>query len=69
MLLSLLSNSIKFTRQGTIVVEAFFYKASKNSSELLSGAEENEMILEIKVSDRGIGMTEDKINEVFFQSE
>ena len=51
---NLMSNALKFTEQGSIVV----------SAELL-GIEDEKVSIEFTVTDTGIGIPEDKINEIF----
>jgi PAS domain S-box-containing protein len=53
-LLNLVSNSVKFTLSGTISVDV----------ELLH-QDENEVIIEFRISDTGIGIAEDKIDHIF----
>jgi PAS domain S-box-containing protein len=56
--LNLVSNAIKFTHEGEIKVTL-----SKSAPE--AGANPDEWIYKISVADTGIGITEDKIDEIF----
>lgn len=53
-LVNLIGNAIKFTHQGSVNIEV--YKKQQN---------ENEVILGFKITDTGIGIDKDKLNEVF----
>jgi PAS domain S-box-containing protein len=53
-LLNLVSNAVKFTLSGTITVDV----------EMLH-QDENEVIIEFKITDTGIGIAEDKIGHIF----
>lgn len=53
-LVNLIGNAIKFTHQGSINIEIYNKKQS-----------ENEVIIGFKVSDTGIGIDKEKLNEVF----
>ncbi|AYM99686.1 hybrid sensor histidine kinase/response regulator [Chryseobacterium sp. 3008163] len=53
-LVNLIGNAIKFTHQGSIIIEIY----NKQQSE-------NEVIIGFKISDTGIGIDKEKLNEVF----
>ncbi|WP_346986048.1 ATP-binding protein [Chryseobacterium sp. POE27] len=53
-LVNLIGNAIKFTHQGSINIEIY----NKQQSE-------NEVVIGFKISDTGIGIDKDKLNEVF----
>ncbi|WP_326983108.1 ATP-binding protein [Chryseobacterium sp. MYb264] len=53
-LVNLIGNAIKFTHQGSISIEIYNKQLS-----------ENEVVVGFKISDTGIGIDKDKLNEVF----
>lgn len=53
-LVNLIGNAIKFTNKGNITIEIYNKKQS-----------ENEIIIGFKISDTGIGIEKDKLNEIF----
>ncbi|KUJ59934.1 histidine kinase [Flavobacteriaceae bacterium CRH] len=53
-LVNLIGNAIKFTHQGTVSIEVFNKKQN-----------ENEVIIGFKITDTGIGIDKEKLNEVF----
>ncbi|WP_259111891.1 hybrid sensor histidine kinase/response regulator [Chryseobacterium sp. JUb7] len=53
-LVNLIGNAIKFTHQGSIAIEIY----NKNQTE-------NEVVIGFKISDTGIGIDKEKLNEVF----
>ncbi len=59
-LLNLLSNSIKFTNKGSVTFEVFPITSTKTQ-----GSQSKPNTVRFKVSDTGIGIPEDKLEEVF----
>ncbi len=55
---NLVSNAVKFTEKGSITVSASVVNQSKQGNE-------NEVELQVKVTDTGIGIRESKLNELF----
>jgi len=53
-LVNLIGNAIKFTHQGSIAIEIYNKKQT-----------ENEVVIGFKISDTGIGIDKEKLNEVF----
>jgi len=72
-LLNLLSNAAKFTEKGVITIGVERIKTqktkptkhSKNNDELLSGLNYNSQVLIFRVSDTGIGMTDEQLQQIF----
>jgi len=72
-LLNLLSNAAKFTEGGVITIgieriqtqRKKSTKHNKNNDELLPGSTYNYPILVFRVSDTGIGMTEEQLQQIF----
>ncbi|MDR7079645.1 two-component system chemotaxis sensor kinase CheA [Neobacillus niacini] len=61
---NLLSNAFKFTEQGSVTVRIELAKPEK-VQELLPGLDEEEMVLEISVTDTGIGIAQEKQQIIF----
>ena len=62
-LVNLISNSIKFTKEGSITINVSLNKS--NDSDLCHAGDK--IILKVRVSDTGIGIPHDKFDEIFNQ--